>query len=176
MRPSLLFASVVLLSACTSMGGMAGGMAGAGALGDPDILRVAMTSNEGEIVTSQPVVGDTRNADVRQFAQDMIAMHTRLNEQGMALDVDPRPNMQAMNMTRQAQGIASELEAAPADRVDVMYLEKQIALHGNTLAMLDHVLIPGARDAELRAYLQAARPMVREHLDRAMRLHHEMMR
>ncbi|HEX8297685.1 MAG TPA: DUF4142 domain-containing protein [Rubricoccaceae bacterium] len=176
MRLSLLLLSVVALSACSTMGQMAGPMAATATLSDPEILRVAMTSNEGEIITSQAVVGETQNAEVRQFAQDMIAMHTRLNEQGMALEIPPRENQVSASMTQNAAAQAGKIGAASGTAQDMMYMETQVTLHGHTLTMLDNVLIPNADEARLRAYLTAARPMVEEHLRRAQRIHHSMMR
>ena len=180
MRSLLLLAAAASLSACATPARTTGGMSGPTAasavtLSDPEILRVAMTSNDGEIVTSQAVVGETQNADVRQYAQEMITMHTELNEQGMALGIAPRENQVSTSMTQNATAQAGKIGAATGTQQDMLYMETQVTLHGHTLTMLDNVLIPNARDARLRAYLTAARPAVDQHFRRALQLHHAMM-
>lgn len=179
MRFTLLLCCVVALSAC----GMTGNMAGRpGAMASPtmamtdgDILKVFMTSNDGEIMTSQAVVGDAQSADVRQFAQDMIAMHTQMNQRAMALGMAPRDNQVSMSMRQNAQAKTAQIDQMAAMMQDKTYMEAQVVMHGHTLDMLTNVLIPNAQSPELRALLTAARPDVEAHFRRAQQIHHGMM-
>jgi predicted outer membrane protein len=98
----------------------------------------------------------------------------RATATGRTAGVTPRDNPISMAMTQQAAGIARELEGLPDQQVDVRYLEHQIALHGNTLSMLDHVLIPNADNDAIESLFEQARPAVRQHMERAMALHHQM--
>lgn len=144
-------------------------------LTDADILRVFMASNTAEVLTSQ-TVNESGNAAVRDFAQMMIQMHTESNARAEALPLAPRNNAVSRSMETMTAGQVRELTALSGAARDMMYVEKQVVLHGHTLDMLTHVLIPAARDAQLRALLEQARPNVADHLARAKQLHHQMMR
>ena len=157
------------MSGAASRGDMP--MAAQTAMTDADILRVFMTSNDGEIVTSQAVVGDAQNAEVRQFAQMMIAEHTALNDRARALGMEPRDNQVAASMRQNATAKAAQIDGMSGAMQDRTYTETQVVLHGNTLDMLTNVLIPNARDARLRALLTEARPSVEQHFRRAQQLH-----
>ena len=150
-------------------------MAGMTALTDADILKVFMASNDGEIVTSRAVLTGTQNADVRRFAQMMIDDHTAANARAMALALAPRDNQVSASMTQNATAKAAQIGGATGAGKDMMYMETQVVLHGNTLDMLTNVLIPGARDPQLRALLTETRPVVERHFREAQRLHHGMM-
>lgn len=145
-------------------------------LTDNQIQHVFITANRGEVVTSQPVLDDLQDAEVRAFAQQMVEEHTRVVERAEALpDLMPEMNPVSMSLTEVAQGTARELEGMDAAMLDRQYIEKQVVLHGHTLAMLDHVLIPAAQDEALRALMEETRPAVEAHLVRAKELHHRMM-
>ena len=175
MRLLASLALMLSLSACASMTGPMGAASPTAPMTDADILRVFMASNTAEVLTSQPV-RDSDNAAVRDYARMMIDMHSSVNARAEALDVEPRNNQVSMSMERMVAGQVAELTAATGAARDRMYVEKQVVLHGHTLDMLTHVLIPSARDAGLRALLETARPTVADHLNRAKQLHQQMMR
>lgn len=179
-----LFTLVALFVACAALGmadasaqaDPARAMAPAAEMDDATLLHVFITSNRGEIVTSEPVVDEARSEEVRAYAEMMVAEHNAVIERATALGIAPRDNMVSMSMTMQAEGIARELEGMDdAAMLDMKYLEHQIVLHGHTLATLDHVLIPNADSPEFRALLEQTRPSVMQHHQRAMQLHHQMM-
>lgn len=171
MRLSLLLGATLLLSACTMMNRTAdhagGAMTSQTMMADSDVLKVFMTSNDGEIVTSQAIVGRTQNADVRAFAQMMITDHTAVNDRAAALPMQPRDNMVAMSMRQNATAKAAQIAGMSGAMQDKTYMEAQVVLHGNTLDMLNNVLIPNAHDPQLRALLTETRGPVEQHLRRA---------
>ena len=179
MRLSLLLTAAVLLSACASSthptgaamaGGMpAGAMAPPTALSDADILAVFIASNAGEIVTSQAVLAGGQSADVRQYAQRMIDAHTAVNERARALRIAPRDNAVSASMTQNATAKAAQIGSMSGAAKDMAYVETQVVLHGNTLDMLTNVLIPNARDPQLKALMTETRPDVEAHLRDAER-------
>jgi putative membrane protein len=50
---------------------------------------------------------------------------------------------------------------------DSTYIENEVAYHRKFLTALDNVMLPGARNAELKALLTAIRPAVASHLAHA---------
>lgn len=175
------------LAVCFGLGGYESSLAQQSAadttLTDAQIMQVFIVSNRGEIVTSEPVIGTATNPDVQQFAQLMIDVHSRVIEQADSLanalagggDLQPEPNPVSSSLTKVAKGVAQSLQGKQGAELDEAYAKAQVILHGHTLDMLDHVLIPGAQNAELKALLEETRPKVADHLERAQELHHAMM-
>jgi putative membrane protein len=149
--------------------------AGNAAMSDAELLHVFITANRGEIVTSEPLLDDLGSAETRQYAEQMIAEHTRVLQQAEALDIEPRDNPVSMSMTMIATGKAQKLDRMDAPELDMHYMESQVVLHGHTLDMLDFVLIPNADDEQFRALLEQVRPNVEMHLRRAEQIAHQMM-
>ena len=177
MRFSVLLCAILLAPGCAMTGNQAGNMpmgTAMTAMSDAGILKVFMTSNDGEIVTSQAVVSDAQSADVRRYAQEMITMHTQLNERAMALQLEPRDNQVSASMRQNATAKAAQINGMAGAMQDMTYVETQVVLHGNTLDMLNNVLIPNARDASLKALLTEARPSVQQHFEQAKQLHMQM--
>lgn len=147
-------------------------------LSDNAILHVFITANQGEIVTSRPLMDQLTDSEVRAFATRMVDTHTEVIQQAQALaegsDLTPAMNLVSASMADMTQGIADKLRALSGSEIDRKYIEHQVVLHGHTLSMLDHVLIPSADDAELEALLSSARPTIQEHLVRAQQLHHRL--
>lgn len=154
---------------------MGSSSAAGAAMTDADRLHVFITGNQGEVLTSRPVVGELTNPQARQFAQEMISAHTGVVEQAQALDLEPRNNPVSLSMTQMVEGVARTLDGMSGAMLDMKYMEAQVTLHGQTLNMLDYVLIPNTRDAAARRLMEQARPAVADHLRRAQAIHHEMM-
>ena len=170
MRPPFLSLSAVALAlALSACGTQRAGMAAAD-LGDPEILHVYMTSNTGEIVTSDPFMDDFASAEVRQLAQMIVRDHSAANERAEALPVEPRNNPMSTAKNQMAQETAQRLQGMEGAALDRAYLDAQIRLHQQTLQELDQMLIPNADDAALRTELQTGRQGVVMHLERAQAL------
>ena len=139
---------------------------------DPDILHVFITSNRGEVMTSQPFVEQFESNEVRDFAMMMVRDHTAANERAGALPIEPDDNRVSRRLTAMAEAKARELGDFGGADLDRAYMDAQIQMHTQTLDMLDRVLIPNATDPALRSLLQNARPTVAAHLQDAQRIHH----
>lgn len=149
-------------------------LAGA-ALSDAQILHVFRTANQGEVVTSEPI-GDGAEEEVAAYARHMIDKHAdvlaRIDSLAGVMGVEPQENMVSATLTQVAQGIADRLAGLDdPDHRDMTYMESQVALHKQTLDLLDFVLIPNAQDAALRTMLSQARATVMRHLEQAKEIH-----
>ncbi len=154
--------------------GTAEALAGA-VLSDPEILHVFLTANRGEVVASRPV-GDGAEEEVTAYARHMIDKHSdvirRADSLAMALGVEPQANTVSRALEQIAQGVAQRVEGLDdPDHRDMQYMESQIALHRQTLDLLDFVLIPNAQDESLRALLSQTRADVMRHLAEAREIH-----
>lgn len=143
----------------------------AGALPESDIAGIVTAANEGEIQQGNAASARATSADVRSFAQMMVADHTAAMNN--ARDTFSRAGVTASenNTTRtlrdNSQRTVRNLETYTGAAFDRTYMQTQVDLHQWLLTTLDTVLIPSARNAEVRALLQTQRGSVAAHLERA---------
>ncbi|MDP8915940.1 MAG: DUF4142 domain-containing protein [Pseudomonadota bacterium] len=173
--------AAALLSACAMM---PAGMGGMGAPMDPRMgapmggmamptraaaySQMAHSSDLFEIQSSQTALQVSRNPGVTAFAQQMVADHTRMMNEMMA--------MPGMNMSMHSMGMAPRharmlqmLRSAPSAQFDAMYVRDQVMAHQEALAMHQTYAARGDNPA-LRAMAARAVPMIQMHLQRAQQL------
>lgn len=154
----------------TDTGMVAGGMAGA--MSDDQIVTGMSSSNALEIAAGEIARDKATNADVKQFAADMVTEHqamqaqadslvTRLN---MSVSTASDSAAQALNDARTR--LQNEAAGASFDRT---YMEMQVQAHEATLNMLNQAA-NATQNAELRTLVQNAIPAVQQHLDRARQI------
>ncbi len=183
--PTALIALLALITACggageqadTSAGATAATGAGATAaatspaLGDPQIAHVAVTSNSIDSAAGADARSKARNAQVREFAQQMVRDHGAVNKQAVALatklNVTPADNDVSRQLQQGADQARSTLSGQTGAGFDRAYIDHEVQYHQQVLDALDNTLIPGAQNAELKALLQQVRPNVAAHLERA---------
>lgn len=145
--------------------------AGDTTLTDGQILHIARTANQGEVLTSQPAVAKAVNDSVRQFAQQMVTEHSqtvqRADSLGTNRQVTLRDNPVSLSLHNSARGTVTQLNALSGAAFDRTYMEAQLSLHQNTLNMLDYTLIPKSQDAQVRSFLTTMRAAVAMHLAHA---------
>jgi len=146
----------------------------AGEMSDANIAAVASASNQDEIQTSQVALQKGENAGVKAYAQRMVDAHTRMEQEMMRLlqskGITPQDNAQSTQMKQAAQSAVQAMQAMSGRQLDSMYVAHQIQSHQTTMTALETMLIPNARDPQMKAMLEAARPAVSEHLVEARKL------
>jgi predicted outer membrane protein/methionine-rich copper-binding protein CopC len=140
---------------------------------DANIFALLHESNLGEIMAGTIALQRALNAEVRSFAQMMIAMHNVADTAGqnLALRLGVSPVLPDSTLPRIQQAEMATLAATPAGPLfDRVYISQQIVAHRRTLALID-ASIPRAQRAELRAFLQdVVRPAVAAHLEQALQI------
>ncbi|HYW09512.1 MAG TPA: DUF4142 domain-containing protein [Longimicrobium sp.] len=160
-------ASMEEMSTMTSMSGTM--------LSDPNIAAIGHASNMDEIQTSQVALGRSQNAQVRQFAQQMVTEHTaadqRMARMLQAKGMTMQPEATATRLMQATQQTVASLNSRSGMDLDRTYMAHQVQAHQWTLTALDRTLIPGARDPEMKAFLaNTMRPAVAMHLQMAQRM------
>jgi putative membrane protein len=137
------------------------------------VVGFVQAANQHEITAGELAVTRAQNPQVRAYAADMIAMHAPAKDtladfalaQGIVEGDSRDEDLFRENQLQKGR----ELAAAPDAQFDALYVESQVLAHGELLSMIDAVLLPSATGA-LRAQLEATRPMIVDHLSRAMTL------
>lgn len=152
------------------MAAMPTGMSTAQTSNDTDVLfmEVATMSNLTEIKTSQLALQKSSNTAVRDFAQKMIAEHTKaqaeLNQiaakKGVKLTDKPGADQRLQY---------NKLSTLSGTAFDDMYKMVQVGGHQMTLDLIKTYRSIG-KDAEAQAYAAKIQPAVAMHLDMAKAL------
>jgi putative membrane protein len=140
---------------------------------DANILAVMHEANQGEIDAAHLALASGSNARVLAFAKQMIRDHTKLDQAGdsLAVQIGVTPMLPA-NDSLGAHGQV-ELEALRAAGrgvgFDKEYMDAQVADHTTVLALLRRFQ-GSAQNAQVKAAVSGAIPIVSGHLDRAKRV------
>ena len=172
MKHILIAASAAIaLSACsTTMGEDTAARGTAGSMAMPTqsaaYMEMAHSSDMFEIESSRMALQMSRNEAVRSFAQMMIADHTRMMNEMMAMAGPMGVNMGSMPMTPKHMAMLERLRGASAANFDMMYKREQVMAHEEAL-MLHRTYAKGGDNPALRAMAAKAVPMVAADLTRA---------
>ena len=163
---------VLLTVALTSIFSFA---AHAQALNDHQIAEVLEEANDAEIDAAKVAKKETKNKEVRDFANHMIAEHEKNMKETKKIvkknDIDPEDSEMSKALEEDAKNKKKMLKDQK-DKVafDKMYMEQQVNMHTQLLNDLDQKFIPAAQKPEFKAHLQATREHVSKHLEMAKSL------
>ena len=118
---------------------------------DPQIAGIVVTANQIDIDAGKLAKSHSKNKEVQSFAQQMITDHTAVNKQAAA-------------------ETAKKLKGLKGAQFDKAYVDNEVAYHQQVLDAIDKVLVPNARNAELKALIVKVRPAIAAHLEHAKHL------
>jgi putative membrane protein len=143
-------------------------------LSDAEIAAIADTASRIEIDQAKIAKQQSKNPDVRAFADMMIKDHQKAMSDGKALmqklDMAPAENDATSEMLADNVTTIARLQGLNGADFDRFYVNSQIDAHQKVLDDLDQTLIPGADNTQLKGLLESARPMVADHLAAAQAL------
>src|ERR1041385_5334142 len=141
---------------------------------DPQIASIVVTANQGEMDAGKLAKTKTTNKDVAAFAEQMITDHTGVNKQAVALvtklKVKPEDNPTSQSLKSGGDKNVAGLKALKGAEFDRAYINHEVDYHQQVLDAIDKVLIPNAKNAELKGLIEKVRPAIQEHLDHAKHL------
>jgi putative membrane protein len=166
-----VLASLAIVTAgCTATDStsLSGAAASATPLDRNGYVQMAAASDLFEIQSSQLAATRAQRSEVREFAQMLVTHHTQTTAQltaaAQASGGMPQPTLTPMQAT-----MMQELQQAPADGFDQVYMRQQVPAHEMALALHRNYAARGDT-AALRTVAGAAVPVVQQHLTRAQQL------
>ena len=136
----------------------------------PGFMAQAASGGQFEIQSSQLALQMSQNAAVRNFANMMIADHSRLNQAVAAAATSARLTPPAPVLLPADQAMFDQLRAAGAGpSFDLAYKNAQITAHQNALQLMQAFAANGDVPA-LRSAAAQAVPVVQMHLNQAQML------
>ena len=142
-----------------------------GRVTDANIAAMVLALNNTDISYARLAPARAEREDVRKFAERMLTDHTGVNQlvtNLMAkLDLAAEDNVASLDMRDESAEKRDLMRELSGYRFDSTYIENEISYHRKFLAQIDNVLLPSARNTELRGLLTAVRPAVASHLAHA---------
>jgi len=138
---------------------------------DPQIAGIVVAANQIDVDAGKFAKSHTKNKEVSKFAQLMIADHTAVNKQAGALvkklGVTPEDSATSKSLKDGAAQNIANLKTLKGAAFDKAYVDHEVAYHQAVLDAVDKVLIPSAKNAELKDLIVKVRPAFVAHLDHA---------
>jgi putative membrane protein len=155
-----------LLSAAALLG-LASPAIAADAPTDPQIAHIAYTAGSLDIAAGKQALAKSHNKAVREFAQQMVRDHSAVNAKALALvkklKVTPQDNATSQGLTKAADAERAKLAKLSGAAFDREYVSNEVAYHKTVNGALDTVLIPNAKNGELKSLLETGLTLFKEH-------------
>jgi putative membrane protein len=134
---------------------------------DAQIAHIAYTAGVIDIKNAQLALQKSKNAAVREFAQDMEKDHKAVNDQALALvkklNVTPEDNATSKALVKQADEERAKLAKLNGAAFDKAYAANEVAYHKTVDSALQDTLIPSASNAELKSLLETGLKIFQGH-------------
>ena len=141
---------------------------------DAQIAAIVVTANQVDIDAGKLAAASASNPRVKAFGQQMVTDHTGVNKLAgdlvAKLGVTPQDNPTAQSLKAGGAENVKRLSALTAAAFDRAYVANEVTYHQQVIDALDKTLIPGAKNAELKALLIKVRPAFVAHLEHARTL------
>jgi putative membrane protein len=140
-------------------------------INDAQIASIVVTANQVDIDAGKLATAQATNPEVKKFAQLMVTDHTGVNKSAVdlatRLKVTPEDNPTSKSLKSGGDDNVATLKTLKGAAFDKAYVDHEVAYHQQVLDAVDKTLIPGAKNAELKALLVKVRPAFVAHLEHA---------
>jgi putative membrane protein len=138
---------------------------------DAQIAAIVVAANTVDIDAGKLAQSKSTSKEVRAFAERMVADHTGVNQQAVALvrklHVTPEDNATSKALREGGATTLAKLQGLSGDAFDKAYVDNEVAYHQTVLDALDKTLVPSASNADLKGLLVKVRPAFVAHLEHA---------
>jgi putative membrane protein len=140
-------------------------------INDAQIASIVVTANQVDIDAGKLAAAKASDPEVKKFAQLMVTDHTGVNKSAVdlatKLKVTPEDNPTSKSIKSGGDENVAKLKTLQGAAFDEAYVDHEVAYHQQVLDAVDKTLIPGAKNAELKALLVKVRPAFVAHLEHA---------
>ena len=147
-------------------------------LTDPEIASIAVTANQIDIDYANIAKAKSKTKSVLDFANTMAKDHQSVIDQAVALakklGVTPQDNPTTQSLLSGEVETKAMLNSKSGADFDKAYVDNEVAYHKAAIDIVENKLIPSSSNAELKALLQSALPLFKEHLAHAEMVQKEL--
>lgn len=134
---------------------------------DAQIAHIAYTAGNIDVIAAKQALAKSHNSAVRQFASEMMRDHEAVNAKALdlvkALHVTPEDNPTSDSLSKAADSTRHQLAGLSGSAFDKAYVENEVAFHKAVNGALHSLLIPSAKNSELKSLLETGLTLFREH-------------
>lgn len=143
-------------------------------LTDPEIASAAVTANQIDVNYGMIALKHSTNKQVREFAQTMVNDHKSIIAQAVALakklNVTPKDNPLTQQLLSGETTTSKMLNSKKGKAFDKAYIDNEVAYHTAVINAVKTILVPQAKNQELKDLLIKVGPLLNEHLEHAKML------
>jgi putative membrane protein len=144
-----------------------------GPMTDANIVALLDEANKADSAAGAYALGKAASADVKAFAKMMMGEHHSLRAQGQALakklNVTPEPPADDPVVAAGESEMAALKAAGKGAAFDSVYIDQEVTIHKAVLDLADKAH-GDAKNEELKKLIEAAKPTIQKHLDKAEEL------
>lgn len=138
---------------------------------DANIAAIVVAANNADIAYAEQALAKSRDEQIRQFALMTKKDHESINGVAGALvtrlKVTPADNETSFDIRDDAEEKRLRFRELEDFAFDSAYIHNEVAYHRSVVEAIDKVLVPSAKNPELKALLVQVRPAIAAHLDHA---------
>jgi putative membrane protein len=138
---------------------------------DAQIAGIVVVANTVDIEAGRQAESKSHNDAVKAFAKQMVTDHTAVNQQATSLvqklNVTPQDSATSKSLKDGGAATLAKLAKLDGRAFDKAYVDNEVGYHEAVIGAVDKVLIPNAKNAELKATLVKVRPALVAHLEHA---------
>jgi putative membrane protein len=158
-RLSAVFAAICLVTPVASAAGESPT--------DPQIAHIAYTAGVIDIEAAKLAIEKSKNKQVVAFANDMLRDHEAVNKQALdlvkKLNVTPEDNSTSQSLSNAAIQERKKLAKLKGSAFDKAYVDNEVAYHKQVNGALETLLIPSAKNGELKDLLETGLKLFQGH-------------
>jgi putative membrane protein len=134
---------------------------------DPQIAHIAYTAGVIDIEAAKLALEKSKNKQVVAFANDMLRDHEAVNKQALALvkklNVTPEDNSTSQSLSAAATEERKKLATLKGAAFDKAYVNNEVAYHKQVNGALETLLIPSAKNGQLKDLLETGLKLFQGH-------------
>jgi putative membrane protein len=143
-------------------------------LNDAQIASIVVTADQVDIDAGMVAEKMGHSSDVKKFGAQMAKDHAGVNKSAVELvtklKVTPEDNPTSMSLKKGGDDNVAHLKMLSGKDFDKAYIDHEVAYHEQVIQAMDKMLIPDAKNDELKALLVKVRPAFVAHLEHAKHL------
>ena len=147
------------------------GSYGPGLIATPVFVEQAAQSDMYEIQASRLALTQSRSAEIKDYAKQMITAHEGTSAELKKLVAADKLTPPPAALDAKRQRMIDDLKKADGDKFDKLYLDQQTSAHREALGLMNSYATNGD-DAGLTGFAGRTKPKIQQHLDMASMLDH----
>lgn len=141
-------------------------------LNDAEIAHVVVTANQIDVDYGKIALEKTKDAEAKKFAETMIRDHEGIIKQAgelvQKLGVNPEDNAVSQSLLDQQKQTIDKLNNLEGEAFAKAYIDNEVAYHDAVIQAVKGLLIPQAKNEELKQTMIKVSPLLEHHLQMAI--------